>query len=479
MKRISFFILIFLFFVLIFYGFQAQAGTEHNVWGWAFAENIGWISFNCYNDYDGDGSQESHCKDAGYGSDYGVSINSDGLFSGYAWAGGGNDFEGVPKPTIGWISFADFDGDGDVDVNDKEISGSPCAPNCEARLNLISYEVSGWARALAPVGELQAGGWDGWIKFSWDTGSVTGTVSLNNPTKEFEGWAWGGDDVSSTAVIGWISFNHLNCDSDDNGFSDQGKYTQCPVGQQVSDYKVQTSFSLPPSASNLSVLPKNYCTNPSQYFSWTFSDPENDSQGAYQLQVDKEGDFSFFGNGEFDSGKVPSDSKEKFVLVAKEPGSKTQLGYKTHYHWRLRVWDDNDTPSTDWFYGSEFNTEPHIYPDPNFAWSPLSPTKEEIVQFCSVFEEGVCEQDESKCYDTSNNEISCSGKNFLWAFPGVPEETEFATGSSETSENPQVKFNSTGQKNVSLQITDDIGTCSTSTSIGVTLLLPKWREAIP
>lgn len=111
---------------------------NHNVYGWAWSKNIGWISFSCTN-----------TMAIGTGIDYGVDINEDtGLFSGYAWS-----------ENIGWISFADFDGDGDVDADDKNISGSPCAPNCEATVNLTNGEVSGWARALS-----YGDGWDGWIR---------------------------------------------------------------------------------------------------------------------------------------------------------------------------------------------------------------------------------------------------------------------------------------------------------------------------
>ena len=65
---------------------------------------------------------------------------STGLFSGYAWS-----------ESVGWISFGDFDFDGDIDSDDKNISGAPCAPNCEAVLDLGTAEVSGWARASSPV----------------------------------------------------------------------------------------------------------------------------------------------------------------------------------------------------------------------------------------------------------------------------------------------------------------------------------------
>ena len=147
----------------------------------------------------------------------------------------------------------------------------------------------------------------------------------------------------------------------------------------------------------------------------------------------------------------------------------------------MKVWDEKDTPSVDWFYGPEVDTEDHMYPSPDFDCSPISPSLGEIVQFCSTKEATgsiSCLQDVSACYDINNNKISCSGKTFLWTFLPLGT-TEFATGSSPSSENPQVRFTTIGEKSVSLNITDDIGSCASTQSIGVTPPLPKWKEVEP
>ncbi|MFH1780667.1 MAG: hypothetical protein ABH841_01550 [Candidatus Nealsonbacteria bacterium] len=120
-----------LFIILIFFGFWigsfVEAGSNENISGYAWSENIGWINFS--------------------GSNYGVNINSDGVFSGYAWS-----------ENIGWIDF----GQG-------------------TQVDLDTGEVSGWARALS-----YGGGWDGWIKMR---GADYG-VSINTISKEFSGYAW-------------------------------------------------------------------------------------------------------------------------------------------------------------------------------------------------------------------------------------------------------------------------------------------------
>lgn len=105
--------------------FSAQKVLAANVWGWAWSENVGWISFNCLNDYNNDGIRENHCA-AGGNVDYGVQIdNLTGLFSGYAWS-----------ENIGWITF-----------NQADLAGCPSG-SCNAKVDLSTRQVSGWAKPL-------------------------------------------------------------------------------------------------------------------------------------------------------------------------------------------------------------------------------------------------------------------------------------------------------------------------------------------
>lgn len=118
--------------------------------GWAWSDNIGWISFN--------------------GSNYGVKfISSSGDFFGYAWS-----------DNIGWIDFA-------------PAGPYPFSPYYTARLDLDTNKVTGWARAVS-----YDDSWDGWIKMANSNYGVTRSGC------NLEGWAWGSD------VIGWISFNGSN-----------------------------------------------------------------------------------------------------------------------------------------------------------------------------------------------------------------------------------------------------------------------------
>ena len=155
--------LIISFIALAFFGVQTvNAGLDDNVSGWAWSENIGWISFNNIT--------------GGGPIDYGVEIStSTGIFSGYAWS-----------ENIGWISF------------ERNDTGTPPASPYNgsedfiAKLDLETNEVSGWAKALSI---------DSWIKLRDTTYGVERDISTT--PDELKGWAW------SDQVIGWISFNSI------------------------------------------------------------------------------------------------------------------------------------------------------------------------------------------------------------------------------------------------------------------------------
>lgn len=157
----------FLIFALVFSCFLGishlvHASANDNVSGWAWSDNIGWISLNCINT-NGCGA-----------SDYGVSIDPvTGNMAGYAWS-----------DNIGWISF-----------NAAETSGCPTG-SCQANININTGISSGWAKALAGN---SSSGWDGWISLK---GSNYG-INLNTGTGVLSGYAWG------SSVVGWVQFNGI------------------------------------------------------------------------------------------------------------------------------------------------------------------------------------------------------------------------------------------------------------------------------
>lgn len=253
-----------------------EAGAEHNVFGWAWSSNIGWISFNS--------------TSGGGAVNYGVNIGSDGIFSGYAWS-----------QNIGWIKF-------------NPSGPYPGPPNHSAKLDSDTKRITGWIRALNHNDD-----WDGWIflgpivKEGTDYG-----VKINdtpNPA-QFEGWAWSSD------VIGWISFNCSN---------NQGVCSN-------SDYKVSTTFvfNRPPNKPDIpSEYPEGETWNHCVYkeisiptFHWTYSDPEGDPQVSYEIN---------WYNNTTSTTRLVTGSSTAYTLTPEEAGS---LGWNTAYDWRVRVKDN-------------------------------------------------------------------------------------------------------------------------------------------
>ena len=91
--------------------FKAQASDEtHNIRGWAWSQNIGWISMNCFNDYETDGEFENCCPggDTQTCSELGIEIPDEGNY-GLKYDGGPagtNTIDGWAwSERLGWICF--------------------------------------------------------------------------------------------------------------------------------------------------------------------------------------------------------------------------------------------------------------------------------------------------------------------------------------------------------------------------------------
>jgi len=476
-KKVLAFLIITILSVSFFAIKETKAGPEHNVWGWAWAgDTIGWVSFNCYNDY-GSG-MEGHCIADGYASDYGVHIcisdtdsfcngvlaPKQGKLVGYAWAGSA-------PPGFGYISFADYDGDGDVDVDDR--NGSPlCAPNCEAEVDLGSCSggvcpVSGWARALSL---------DSWIKLR---GTWINPVFLNiipDPDREFEGWAWGGGD----SVLGWLSFNYKNCDTDSNGFVD----VVCGgdnATTAVVDYKVMTSvppFPGPPyvEPGSTNIQYEEYCDlSPSGRigFEWTYQDNEGDQQAQYNLQIATDAGFnSLVVDAIVNQSISPGSNGSTAVSVVESPTVQTDdldIGYTgpgTTYYWRVKVKDTTGIWSINWELGPSFSTPSNPYPNPSFTFYPSNPPAEVEVTFT----------DESFCYTGVDDCKDDANTSYAWDFgDGSPIDT--------TKGDTVYTYPIFGLYTVQLGITDVIDgvgrTCYQEEDLTATLPLPTWKEIAP
>ena len=169
-----------------FFGFYnfAKSSVFENISGYAWNDTNGWTSFNC--------TSPADCGN----SNYGVNKNADGTLTGYAWS-----------ETLGWLKFGGLSG--------FPTGGGTTPENAKVQ---AGGSVTGWARycvvAKNPITcdgnantNYSNGGWDGWVALS---GSWTNPVTFN-PSGEFSGWAWGGENV-----VGWVSFN---CSNPEDGVS--------------------------------------------------------------------------------------------------------------------------------------------------------------------------------------------------------------------------------------------------------------------
>lgn len=410
-----------------------RAGIVDNVSGYAWSENIGWISFNCSND--------SSCGTV----DYGVNVNRvTGNFSGYAWS-----------PNIGWISF-----------NRSDTGSPPRPPYNGAETIIANYDiptglVNGWAKILS-LGD------DGWLKlrkYSSDTGSDYG-LSLDVVTNEFSGWAWNGSDSGGyicrggtqdnfsctppgtscvagggTCVpivgIGWVSFNCA--DSGAGGCSGH-------------DYKVFGKLSVEPQVINLSAPNWNYDQACSLYarqafLRWEFSDPDaGDYQSAYQIIFDDDVNPA---DPLIDTGKVSGSVNQYSINFS-------QLDYDKTYYWWVKVWDNFNVASV-LTAGQSFTTYKHEFPDINFAWIPLNPSKDEEVKF-------------------SYSSVVYGGatvSNLLWT------ATNASIDDPATS-TPTIIFSASGSQTATLKVTDSDGYyCSLTQTINLNVNLPGWKEVKP
>ncbi len=190
----------------------AQSGLP-NLSGWAWSDNIGWI---CVGD--------SQCSSAN------VEFQPNGDLLGFGWS-----------DNIGWVKFGNLSG---------FPSGSGTT-NANAKYNLATKTITGWARACAgTVGgdctsmTSRSDGWDGWISLSGTGYGLkvdTDNTNLISSSGSGDPYAWGSD------VVGWVNFKDVIVEglSNDCSYNFEGQdyvvtnnttrdfYTSCSSGQRT------------------------------------------------------------------------------------------------------------------------------------------------------------------------------------------------------------------------------------------------------
>jgi len=174
----------------------AQFSSDVPLTGYAWSDNVGWISFNC--------DQPDYGTNTCGSSNYEVVIEPSGDITGHAWSS-----------HIGWIQFGG-------------LGTSPEGGSSDAQIDLNTGEISGWARACAGAANPDctggatstAGGWSGWVKLA--DGSTPYEPTASGGT--ISGFSWGGGPTASSSVIGWISWSGTAGDGSPYGIT----YTSIP-----------------------------------------------------------------------------------------------------------------------------------------------------------------------------------------------------------------------------------------------------------
>ncbi len=255
------------------------------------------------------------------------------------------------------------------------------------------------------------------------------------------------ESEETSAGLAFVSLTVSDDDGGDDSITKQVDFAtieQCPANS-------------PPQASDFSVSQGDYCTTPSHNFSWTYSDPDLDTESKFQFQVDNNSDFSSPEvDRTYDGLSYPSDTINSQVVLVSPTPEDDKISYNVAYHWRVKVWDSQSNDSG-WLAGPDFSTEEHQYPLVDFSWDPQYPAIDETVKF----------SDDSQTYGGS----SVSSRS--WTFTD-------GTPSSSSQKKPQVIFGSGGEKAVNLIIIDSDGySCPSEKNVRVGSALPEWQEVEP
>lgn len=403
---------------------------------------------------------------------YGVTVTSNGDFTGYAWNDTFGWFEFAPSgypavkydgnmnpsvygwawnDTLGWISMAFTGNDIDYGVDvlpDGRITGyawseigwiqyNPTGPyptgyTYSTRWDSNTQLVSGWARAVSMVPTGYSG--TSWIKMRSSAGdSIAYGVSINRSTGLWSGYAW-------NDTFGWIQYSHVY----------GAVYTRLTASGPAAPILVEPLNCV----DTFTVKPASPLTPTLDWSDYAALD--GSTQAGYQVQVD---DDPLFGSTLIDQTTNSTASNYTVGLG--------QLVYNVAYYWRVRVQSSNNTWSpwgTTGTLGTEtncFRTPEHAAPVCNFTMSPATPPLNVDTQFT----------------DTTQLFGGATVSQWSWTFG----DGQTLIGSNPlVHKNPKHKYVTMGSYTAILGVTDSDGyTCSKSVPFNVQPQLPDFNRVIP
>lgn len=424
-----------------------QAGTEHNIRGWAYNADYGYISMNCLDDNFAGRFPFTFpfsffippCS-----FPHGVNLDFNNNFSGQAW-----------NSTLGFIDFASSSTPPDNYAFNIYCTSTCNASNsCTACYNEDSQTVHGWAKVASS---------SVWIKLDDSSISpVTGISNYQSPNPGiFSGYA--------SSSLGIISFN---CSNDNScGWNNYG----VRIGPlEIRQLTAPNWGNSPSEACGFSALRADLVWN-----------RRSGTQTAYQVIVSSQNSTS--SGVILNTGQVMSAANHHLVSSG--------LSYNVPYYWFLKLWDSVGS-STSWrqFNTSAtkdilthnqtqntmrsvqpsltFTTYKHEFPKPSFTFAASEEGAENEVSIGS----STLFTSTSNYYNDSGQYLPCTGSgvcSYLWSITGDIN----ATNTTPTGETTEIVFTRPTSSTITLRVTNDnIYTCSTSTSLIANYGLPIWKE---
>jgi len=282
-----------------------------------------------------------------------------------------------------------------------------------------------------------------------DTSYTDGPLSVSWNTKVTLKWT-PANSANCTASGDWSGSKSVS-----GGTGDQGPLREvrsynynisCSGNGSASDSTRVDVGAPSPSASNITITQPNFCVSgPAATVGWTYSDPGDSPQSAYQVQIDDQGSFQ---TPEWDSGKVFCEN------CRTNSTPQGYLAFNVTYRARVRVWNGFDAASS-WTESSSWKTPNNAFPQVGFTFAPANPQRTQPIQFT----------DQTVFYDGGG------GHNWSWLF---------GDGGSSTQQNPVKSYADTGTYNVTLTATDSQNqSCPITKPVNVQEANPIWKEINP
>lgn len=265
-----------------------------------------------------------------------------------------------------------------------------------------------------------------------------------------------------------------SCDPNNEGSDCQSQPLQCnafkqcvPGGGGGDCSNDSDCHGEPPTASNLQVL-RIQCIGilgtGGVSFQWDYSDPENNPESHFWLEVDD--------NSNFSSPEVsrevsnPGNPQNQQLVLAKLTPTADSINFNKPYYWRVKVQENVDGFFQDsgWVNGGQYTLAGHPDPVPSFISFPRPSAPGATVNFKNL----------STCYNISGANVACNSYN--WNFGD--------NSASSNAKDISHAYSTRGSYSATMTVYDDTGTgCLAGQTIPVTDAganeLPKWKEISP